>query len=146
MCQEPIQYTLVALSNLAYFVLAIWLFVHKFYWASAALILVGTASTFFHLDPSSRLAYITDTIIANIVIFLIVIHFLPHTKRGRGFVFFSFISFVLGVFLLFESGDDRVSKKYVIMHSAWHVTTALATYFLVKAYLVTEQPKKLFSR
>ena len=142
MCQEPVQYTIVALSNFVYFILAIWLYANKFHWSAFALVLVASASIFFHLDPNSDLAYFIDVVVSNIVIFFIIVHFLPHTKRGRGFVFFSFVSFSLGGFLLFQSGEDRTSARYVAMHSTWHVATALATYFLVKAYIITE-PKTI---
>jgi hypothetical protein len=96
------------------------------------LVIVGIVSTVFHLDPSSKSAYWTDVAIANISILVFYLHY-HKSIHSSTLVFFGAASFIASLFFYFYSGDDRQAGRYVVMHSLWHVLTAISCYLLVKS-------------
>ena len=131
MCKEPISNIIVALTNIAYFLLAFWLWRshHPYAWI---LVLVGTISTLFHLEPQSKLAFWSDIIVANVSILYLAYIYGAHAINPF-YLRLSFLTFAVSVILFADSGDDRDSVKYMWMHGLWHILTALALYFMVKS-------------
>ena len=135
--RETLQNILVALSNLSYFLVALWLYVthHKY---AEFLVAVGVVSTVFHLIPNDSWAYWSDIITANATIaWFLIVYGLRIKHHDRQLLALSAACFIFG-FVFFEmccknESCDRQTAKYVWMHSAWHALTALALYFLVKS-------------
>jgi hypothetical protein len=42
-------------------------------------------------------------------------------------------TFIVSLFFFFDSGSDRQASRYVVMHSLWHVLTAISCYLYVKS-------------
>ena len=142
MCKQPLPYIIVALTNIAYFLLALWLWRthHPYGWI---LVAVGLMSTLFHLQPHSKLAFWGDIIVANVSILYLAYIYGTHAINST-YLQLSFFTFALAVFLFADSGDDRESSKYIWMHGTWHVLTALALYFIVKSTdIASSQASKL---
>lgn len=141
------SHAIVAASNVAYFLIAHWMWKHglHLWWV---LLIVGIVSIIFHLDPSSKAAYVTDIVVANIAILAFFIYYRNQTKNNT-MVFFATLSFAVSLILFFDSGSDRESTRYVLMHSFWHVFTALSVYFFVKSSVQQQlmggyKPRSLF--
>ena len=138
---------IVAASNVAYFLIAYWMWKHglHLWWV---LVIVGIVSIIFHLDPSSKSAYYTDILVANLAILSFFIYYRKQMKNPM-MVFFATLAFSISLILFFDSGDDRESTRYVVMHSLWHVFTALSVYFFVKSSVQLQlqggfKPRSLF--
>ena len=131
MCKEPISNIIVASTNIAYFLLAFWLWRthHPYAWI---LVLVGSVSTFFHLEPQSKFAFWSDIVVANVSILYLAYIYGAHSINPL-YLRLSFLTFAVSVILFADSGDNRDSPKYIWMHGLWHILTALALYFLVKS-------------
>jgi len=79
---------------------------------------------------------IADTIVASLSAVLVFYKFLPYVQPSPLFAFTVSLS-VTSFILWWESGTDRECSKYVWMHSAWHVFTALAMFLLIQCTPLT---------
>jgi hypothetical protein len=127
---------IVALSNLAYVMLAYWLAKKHFSYFSWILLVVAAVSTYFHLQPSSYWAFYFDIAVATISSLIISSKLLPYVTPSPLFVF-TVAVVVTSTLLWLESGEDRETNKYVWMHSAWHVLTALGMFLLIQCTIPT---------
>jgi hypothetical protein len=127
---------IVALSNLAYVLLAYWLAKKHFSYFSWILLVVAAVSTYFHLQPSSYWAFYFDIAVATVSSLIISSKLLPYVTPSPLFVF-TVAVVVTSTLLWLESGEDRETNKYVWMHSAWHVLTALGMFLLVQCTIPT---------
>ena len=127
---------IVALSNLAYVYLAYWLAKKHFSYFSWILLVVAAVSTYFHLQPSSYWAYYFDIAVATVSSLIISSKLLPYVTPSPLFVF-TVAVVVTSTLLWLESGEDRETNKYVWMHSAWHILTALGMFLLVQCTIPT---------
>ena len=127
---------IVALSNLAYVLLAYWLAKKHFSEFAWILLVVAAVSTYFHLQPASSWALYFDIAVATGSSLLISSKLLPYVTPSPLFVFTVALIVTSTLFWL-ESGEDRETNKYVWMHSAWHVLTALAMFLLVQCTIPT---------
>ena len=122
---------IVALSNLAYVVLAYWLAKKEFIAFAWILAFVASVSTVFHLFPNSdTLLYfdIATAVLSSIICFM---HFLPFVKPTPLFIF-TIALVVTGTLLWWESGEDRNCSKYIWYHSLWHVITAFSLFLIIQ--------------
>lgn len=122
---------LVALSNIAYVILAYWLARRHFKNFAWVVMIVAAVSTYFHLNPSNDWSLYLDCIIASLSSTLIFHKMLPYVTPSPLFVFTVGL-IVTSAILWWESGTDRESSKYVWMHSAWHILTALGMFLLIQ--------------
>jgi hypothetical protein len=129
-------HVIVALSNLAYVLLAYWMAKKHFSEFAWILLVVAAVSTYFHLDPSSNWAYYFDVAVATCSSLLITSKLLPYVTPSPLFVF-TVALIVTSTLLWLESGVERETEKYVWMHSLWHVLTALGMFFLVQCTIPT---------
>lgn len=141
--QEPIQNVVVSLSNLSYFLVALWLYKthHPYAWM---LVIVGIVSSVFHVMPEKEVAYWTDIVVANAtILWFLAIYGFGHHHTNYQMVTASVGIFLLGIVLFTYSCQandcDRETTKYMVLHSLWHVLTAAALFLLVKS----TDPKKL---
>lgn len=131
------QNILVALSNVSYFLVAMWLYTTHHAYANV-LVAVGAVSTVFHLMPNHAWAYWSDIITANVSIaWFLYVYGLRTKHHDKQLIALSIGCFIFG-FVFFElccnqQTCHRDSAKYVWMHSVWHALTAVAVYFLVKS-------------
>lgn len=124
---------LVAVSNISYFLVALWLFMNRYSYAWV-IALVGTVSTVFHLLPNDKAAYYTDVVTANgSILWFLIVYGLNQKNHSRRYIAMSFATFVVAFLFYADSGCERQSSQYVWMHSVWHALTATALYFLVKS-------------
>lgn len=124
-------YTVVALSNLAYVLLAYWLARKHFSEFAWILLVVAAVSTYFHLEPDNYWAFYFDCAVATLSTLLITSKLLPYVLPSPLFVF-TVALLVTSTLLWLESGTERESNKYIFMHSAWHVLSALGMFLLVQ--------------
>ena len=139
MCNGCNSNWIVAASSAVYFVLAFWMFKNKLalWWV---LLIVGIVSTIFHLEPDSMHAYWTDVAIAGLSILVIFIQY-HKSIHSNTLVFFAAASFIISLFFFFFSGDDRAAGRYVVMHSIWHLLSAISCYLLVKSTITQKRLK-----
>ena len=137
MCNGCKSNWIVAASNISYFVLAYWMLKNKLdlWWV---LVIVGIVSIVFHLEPDSQRAYWTDVAIANLSIIVFFFHY-RKSIHSNVFIFFSAASFIVSLYFWFFSGEDRQSRRYVVMHSLWHVLSAISCYLLVKSTITQKR-------
>lgn len=136
---HSISHTIVLLSNIFYIFLAIWLFQNHLHIPAACILLIACVSILFHIFPDSKSAELIDIIVANTVILFLLVYFLPKYKENHAlFLMLAFLAFSVGVILFYSSGDDHESTKYIVMHSLWHLLTALSLYFLAKTSIDTK--------
>ncbi len=124
---------IVALSNIPYFAVALWLQEtnHPYAWL---LMLVAIISTLFHLMPGDLWAYYADVSTANIsFIWFLIVYGFNAKCHSRKYLALSIASFMIAYLLFSDSGCDRQSTTYVWMHSVWHFLTALALFLLVRS-------------
>jgi len=128
---------IVAASNISYFMLSYWMWKHglHLWWV---LVIVGVVSTIFHLEPSSKSAYWTDILIANIAILTFLMYY-RRSLHDKTTIFYATSTFIVSLFFFFDSGDDRVAGRYVVMHSLWHVLTAISCYLYVKSTITLKR-------
>jgi hypothetical protein len=124
-------HVVVAISNLAYVILAYWLAKKHFQEFAWIIMVVAAVSTYFHLNPNNNWSYYLDIVIATLSSFLIFHRVLPYVVPSPLFAFTVGIV-VTSSLLWWESGTDRECTKYVWMHSAWHILTALGMYLLIQ--------------
>ena len=124
-------HVVVAISNLAYVLLAYWLARKHFSEFAWILLVVALVSTYFHLQPTNNWAFYFDVAVATLSTLLITSKLLPYVTPSPLFVFTVAI-LVTSTLLWLESGTDRETNKYVWMHSAWHILTALGMFLLVQ--------------
>jgi hypothetical protein len=124
-------HVVVAISNLAYVLLAYWLARKHFSEFAWILLVVALVSTYFHLQPTNNWAFYFDIAVATLSTLLITSKLLPYVTPSPLFVFTVAI-LVTSTLLWLESGTDRETNKYVWMHSAWHILTALGMFLLVQ--------------
>lgn len=126
----------VAASNIFYVFLSAWLLSRKQYTEAFLLLGVAIASTIFHIEPENKNNKLIDIITANAAILITFLLYVPMWQRkGQKINFniiFALVSAALGLVLFIVSGDDHDSTEYVIMHSFWHILTALAAYMFIK--------------
>ena len=127
---------IVALSNLAYVLLAYWLAKKHFSYFAWILLVVAAVSTYFHLQPSSYWAFYFDIAVATVSSLIISSRLLPYVTPSPLFVF-TVAVIVTSTLLWLESGEERETNKYVWMHSAWHILTALGMFLLVQCTIPT---------
>ena len=125
------SHVVVAISNLAYVLLAYWLARKHFSEFAWILLVVALVSTYFHLQPTNNWAFYFDVAVATLSTLLITSKLLPYVTPSPLFVFTVAI-LVTSTLLWLESGTDRETNKYVWMHSAWHILTALGMFLLVQ--------------
>jgi hypothetical protein len=122
---------LVALSNLGYVLLAYWLAKKHFRQFAKILLVVAIVSTYFHLNPENDWGLILDCITASLSSTIVFYKILPYVQPSPLFAFTVSLS-VTSFILWLESGTDREESKYVWMHSAWHILTALSFYLIIQ--------------
>lgn len=137
MCSGCKGNAVVAASNIAYFALAYWMWKNglHLWWV---LIIVGAVSIVFHLEPSSKKAYWTDIVIANLAILSFFLYY-RNSLHDKALILYGAAAFIVSIFLFFFSGDDREESRYVVMHSLWHVLTAIACYLFVKSTITQKR-------
>jgi hypothetical protein len=124
-------HALVALSNLAYVLLAYWLAKKHFREIAWIVMVVALVSTYFHLNPNKDWTLYLDVITAVLSALLVFYRVLPYVVPSPLFAFT--VGLVITSSLLWwEAGSDRECSKYVWMHSAWHILTALALFLLIQ--------------
>ena len=124
-------HVLVALSNIAYVILAYWLARRHFREFAWVILVVAGVSTYFHLNPNQEWSLYLDIVIASLSSSLIFHKMLPYVIPSPLFVFtVGLIS--TSAILWWESGSDREAPKYVWMHSAWHILTAVGFFLLIQ--------------
>jgi hypothetical protein len=116
---------------LAYVLLAYWLAKKHFQHFAKILLVVAVVSTYFHLNPANEWGLILDVITASISSILVFHKFLPYVQPSPLFAFTTAVS-VTSFVLWMESGTDREHSKYVWMHSAWHILTALSMFLIIQ--------------
>jgi hypothetical protein len=124
-------HVLVALSNIAYVILAYWLARRHFREFAWVVLVVAGVSTYFHLNPNQDWSFYLDCIIASLSSSLVFHKMLPYVIPSPLFVFTVGL-IVTSAILWWESGNDREAPKYVWMHSAWHILTALGFFLLIQ--------------
>ena len=132
---ENLAYALVALSNIAYFIVAAWLWNVKHDRYAIVLALVGLTSVIFHLFPHNHTAYYTDIVVACVSIAWLTVVYLRKGIHEPKYLGLSLLLFAIATYFFFDTGTDedtdRTTFRYIYSHSLWHVLTALALYFLV---------------
>jgi hypothetical protein len=126
-----ISHVIVALTNLAYVALAIWLARKEFIVYAWILALVASVSTVYHLYPNSESLLYFDVAVALLSGIICILNFLPYVKPTFLFVFTVGLV-TTGTLLWWESGEDRECSKYIWYHSTWHVITALALFLVIQ--------------
>lgn len=130
---------IVAASNIFYIFLSTWLLKNSQYLESLLLLVVAVASTIFHVDPENHNNKFVDILIANVAILTTFLMYYPKWEKKGSEINISIVagilSAIIGVLLFIYSGDDYDSMEYIVMHSFWHVLTALAAYLFIKESL-----------
>jgi len=126
-----IDHVIVALSNLAYVVLAFWLARKEFMLYAYLLFAVAVVSTYFHLNPNSENLLFFDITTSVLTIIICFLHFLPYVKPSPLFVFTVSLA-VTAMTFWSQAGEDREHSKYVWYHSLWHVLTALTLFLIIQ--------------
>lgn len=117
--------------------LAYWLWANNQQFAALLLVLVAATSIAFHLHPHNDTLKLIDIITANLAILITVIIYAPYyNERGLNVfdreILIGLIAIGVGLVLFFYSGTDRESSQYVLMHSFWHVLTALSCFLFIR--------------
>jgi len=102
------------------------------------LVIVGIVSTVFHLDPSSKNAYWTDITIANLAILTFFMYY-RKSLHEKDTIMYATATFIVSLFFFFDSGNNRQEGRYVVMHSLWHVLTAISCYLYVKSTITQKR-------
>ena len=127
---------IVTASNVVYLILAAWLFHRRQYFEAGLLTLVGLTSIVFHLSPDNEQNKTIDIITANAAIILtFIIYFPKWRKRNKTIdanIVFAGATALLGLSLFLISDQDPESLNYVVLHSFWHIFTALAAYLFIR--------------
>ena len=134
---------IVASTNLIYLGIAFWLWKTKRKNANLFLA-VAIVSTYFHLDPSSRVAYSADVITASITLLWSLLNYLDRNNNVL-LLTGSAASSILAWLLFLKSGSDRDSWYYVMSHGMWHILTGIAFVLLALSYSYGSQQRVLIS-
>lgn len=116
--------------------LAFWLWSKGQKAAGWILFAVALVSIAFHLDPENKNAKTVDIIVANAAILLTILIYLPRWRSKGSKLDFNIILALLfaiiSIVLFFTSGDDHDSNQYVVVHSLWHLLTAVSAFLFIK--------------
>lgn len=127
-----LSHILVALTNLAYFAMALWLRKTPNKIDEYLLLLVGIVSTIFHLVPNQKLSFWSDILVSNLAIIYLWFVYFPKAKKNWFYVSYILTS-TIAFALFLTSGDDRESAQYAWIHGSWHLLSAFSLYCLIKS-------------
>jgi uncharacterized membrane protein HdeD (DUF308 family) len=102
------------------------------------LIVVGIVSIVFHLEPSSKRAYWLDVVIANLAIITFLLYY-RNAAHNKTLLVYAAALGALSIILWFAGGDDRDEGRYIVLHSLWHVLSAISCYFFVKSTIIEKR-------
>ena len=145
--EEPVQYWVVAVTNVPYYILSFCLWNKGYFEGSVFVFLVSIISTAYHLIPSSLNLEIADIFLAYAALIWAIITLAPKvykTNPNWPILFAGAIALVGGAYALYKtSGDNHETSEYVWKHSFWHIGTAAAGLLLLSAAPRNESRKEV---